>query len=183
MRTIGLIVEGSYDEAALQELVKRCSKVPTTVISRTCGGKSRMLKRFPGFLQEFLHIKEGASVDKALVVFDADNKDPQAEIKRFANTITNRNYPFPIKYCVIVQELEAWLLASKVAAPETLFDPKTTLEAKLNESKISYTPEVARSLASNVNLDTLRNRCKSFNPFPQIVINGQGPHTQPTHTQ
>jgi len=132
-----------------------------------------LFKRFPGFLEEFRHIKEGSNVDKALVVLDADHKDPQVEIKRFADRIANRQYPFPIKYCVIVQELEAWLLASEVVAPETLFDPKTDLETKLSARAISYTPEVARRLASDVNLDTLRHRCHSFHAFPQIVINGQ----------
>lgn len=173
MRTIGLIVEGSFDEAALQELVKRCSAVATTVIPRPCGGKKRLFSRFPGFLEEFRYIKEGSNVDKALVICDADQKDPQAEIGRLVGMITTRKYPFPVKYCVIVQGLEAWLLASEVVAPEALVDPRTELEIRLSAKGISYTQEVARRLASEVNLKTLQDRCHSFHAFPQSVVNGQ----------
>lgn len=173
MRTIGLIVEGVFDEAALPELVKRCSAVATTVIPRPCGGKKKLFSKFRGYLEEFCHVKEGSSVDKALVVFDADHKDPQVEIMRLANRIATRQYPFPVKYCAIVQELEAWLLANEVVAPETLFDPKTELETRLHAKGISYTQEVARRLASGVNLQVLEQRCHSFRAFPQSVRNGQ----------
>lgn len=173
MRTIGLIVEGPFDGAALQELVRRCSVVATTIISRPCGGKERLFSRFPGFLEEFRYIKEGSNVDKALVVCDAHQKDPEGEIKRLANRIATRKYPFPIKYCVIVQEIEAWLLANEVVDPEGLVDPKTELENRLSVKGISYTQEVARRLASGINLETLQHRCHSFQAFPQSVINGQ----------
>lgn len=173
MRTIGLIVEGVFDEAALPELVQRCSTVATTVIPRACGGKKNLFAKFPGYLEEFRHAKEGSCVDKALVVFDADHKDPQVEIIRFSQRIATRQYPFPIKYCVIVQELEAWLLANEVVAPEAFCDPKTELETILGAKRISYTQAVARRLASTVDLQGLEQRCQSFRAFPQSVRNGQ----------
>ena len=174
MRTIGLIVEGVFDEAALPELVQKCSTVATTVIPRPCGGKKKLFAKFPGYLEEFRYAKQGSSVDKALVVFDADHKDPQVEIMLLSKRIAARQYPFPIKYCAIVQELEAWLLAKEVVAPEALCDAKRELEARLTAKGISYTQEVARRLASSVDLQLLGQRCQSFRAFPQSVRNGQG---------
>jgi len=173
MRMIGLIVESPKDEAALQELVKRCSVVATTVISRPCGGKKKLISRFPGFLEEFRHVKGGTSVDKAFVVCDADQKDVEEEKGRLASKIATRQYAFPVKYCVIVQELEAWLLADEMDNPEGIVDPKTELENRLSTQGVSYTPEVARRLASELSLEKLQQRCPSFRGFPQSVINGQ----------
>ena len=170
MRTVGLIVEGSFDEAALPELVKRCSHVETTVIVRPCGNKGRLLEKFRGYLEEFRY---KGHVDKAFVVCDADQKNPREEIRRMRSRVSNRQYPFPVKYLVIVQKLEAWLLANEMNAPETVVDPKAELKVRLAKKKTDYTQEVARRLAGQLNLDTLRGRCPSFRDFPDAVVNGQ----------
>jgi len=49
MLTLGLVVEGNYDEAALKELIKKCVTSRVEVIGRCCNGKAQLIKRFPGF--------------------------------------------------------------------------------------------------------------------------------------
>ena len=75
MVAVGLIVEGIYDDAALMELVRKCHRSEVDVVCRTCGSASHLMKKFPGFLESFRHVKEGGPVDNAFVIRDADHKD------------------------------------------------------------------------------------------------------------
>jgi len=183
MLTFGLVVEGNDDEAALKELVQKCASGDATVMGRRCGNRVRLMQKFPGFLEEFRHIKEGTSVDKALVVRDADNKDPAKLLVTMEGKVANRTYPFPIKLLVVVQELEAWLLADEHAVsvvtgkgapivqhPEKLYDPKERLKSVLSAAKISYTPEIARKIAASANVDAIESRCPSFKRFREAVL-------------
>lgn len=182
MDLVGLVVEGNDDVTALSELVQKC-KSDVEVVTRKCGNKAKLMQRFSGFLEEFRHIKQGANIDKALVIRDADQKDPVELMNNMHGKINNRNYPFPIKLLVIVQELEAWLLADETAVslatgqttqptqnPEGISDPKQKLKNVLSDAKTSYTPEVARKIAANANLDVIEARCPSFRVFREAVI-------------
>ncbi len=183
MLTFGLVVEGFYDEAALKEIIQKCSISEVEVISRRCGDKAQLMRKFPGILENFRHIKQGANVDKALVVRDADNKQPVDLINRMKSRVSNRTYPFPVKLLVIVQQLEAWLLADesavsvvtgkkapKIQSPEKLMDPKQRLKSILSDAKISYTDEISRQISASANVDTIEARCPSFREFRQAVI-------------
>ena len=183
MLTFGLVVEGNDDAAALKELVQRCASAEVKVEGRPCGNKVRLMQRFPGFLEEFRYVKEGANVDKALVIRDADNKDLAKLITTMQGNVANRRYPFPVKLLVVLQELEAWLLADESAIsavtgkgtplvqnPETLRDPKEKLRRVLSEARISYTPEIARKIAANAKIDTVESRCPSFKQFRTAVL-------------
>jgi len=182
MLTFGLVVEGNDDETALQELVQKC-KSEVKVIRRKCGNKVKLMQRFPGFLEEFRHVKGGTNIDKALVIRDADNKNPGELINRMQSKISNRHYPFPVKLLVAVQELEAWLLADesavsvvtgkkapKIQNPEKLSDPKQRLKNVLSDAKISYTAEIARKIAARAKIEILESRCPSFREFREAVI-------------
>lgn len=79
MLTIGLVVEGIYDEAALKELIQKCARTQVEVIGRPCHGVNRLMQKFPNVLKEFQYVKGGSHVDKALVIRDAGNT---AEIAR-----------------------------------------------------------------------------------------------------
>lgn len=183
MLTFGLVVEGNDDKTALTELIQKCARTGVDVVSRTCGGKAQLMKMFPAFLTDFRHIKSGANVDKALVMRDADQKDPVELIKNMHGKINNRNYVFPVKLLVIVQELEAWLLADETAVslvtgkttpaipnPEGLSDPKQRLRNVLSKAKISYTAEIARKIAARAKIEILESRCPSFREFREAVI-------------
>jgi hypothetical protein len=105
MLCIGLIVEGIYDEAALTEFLRKSVAPDVRVICRPCGNAIQLMKKFPAFLEEFRHAKNGAAVDKAFVVRDADHKNPAELIARMEARIANRVYHFPRKLLVAVEEL------------------------------------------------------------------------------
>lgn len=185
MSAIGLIVEGIYDEAALTELIQKCATSEVDVICRPCGSAIQLMRKFPGFLESFRHVKEGSPVDNAIVIRDADHKDRNELIARMETRIIGRSFPFSRHLLVIVQELEAWLIADEEALafvtgrpqprifnPESLNDPKATLEKILSDVKIAYTAEVARKIAAAVRTEVLLVQCPSFRQFQLAVTNG-----------
>ena len=183
MVLVGLVVEGSYDEAALSELVRKCASSETSVICRQCGNAFQLMKKFPGFLEDFRHVNHGLPVDKAIVIRDADHKNPTELIVSMESRISGRSYPFPRRLLVIVEEMEAWLLADEEAIfsvtgrrqprirdPEKLADPKERLRRILSHVRIAYTGEVARKIAAATRPDILAARCPSFKTFQEAVL-------------
>jgi hypothetical protein len=184
MLTFGLVVEGLYDEAVLKELIQKCASTKVEVTSRICNSRENLMKMFPTLLENFRGIvKAGTNIDKALVIRDADLKDPEVLINRMQSRISNRTYPFLVKPLVAVQKLEAWLLGdesalstvtgkrvARVQNPEKLQDPKERLNKVLSAAKISYTPQVARKIAASVRIETIESRCPSFKEFRQAVL-------------
>ena len=184
MLTFGVVVEGPYDAAAIPEFIRACLESNVQVISRPCGGTRNLMRRFPGFLKEFRHLKQGAPVDKAFVIRDADNKDPNALITRMREKYADREYPFPVEPVIIVQELETWLLADNSALsqvterhvtefPGTLEDvvaPKERLQQILLDYRTPYTQLAAKKLARAANPDILEYRCPSFRNFRQALL-------------
>lgn len=183
MLTFGLVVEGIYDEAALKELIQKCVSEELNIISRSCGNAPQLMKRFPGFLEEFKHAKEGSNVDRAIVIRDADRKDPRELIARMQDKISGHTYIFPVRPLVVVQELEAWLLADEQAMsavtgrkqapihrPEEIPDPKGKLKSILSDANIGYTPEIARKIAERADVATIESRCAWFKQFRQSLI-------------
>ena len=185
MPTFGLIVEGIYDEAALTELTRKCIAGNIEVLARPCRGS--IMDKFPELLESFCYIKQGTHVDKAIVIRDANGKDPSGLIQQMQSKISNRNYPFPVKLVVVFRELETWLLAdheamSKVAGDysgrtvprvneslEEILTPKERLEHLLAQAKVLYTPEVARKIAAATDIERLRYRCPGFGKFQEAV--------------
>jgi len=183
MLTFGLIVEGVYDVAALTEFIQKCAGDDIEVVPHPCGSKSTLMKKLPLFLERFRHAKAGAPVDKALVIRDADNQNANALIRQMRDSSHNREYPFPVEPLVVVQTLEAWLLADNEALSavcgqivpevheiiESIFDPKTRLKQILSHASIAYTDRIAREIAARTNLETIAYRCPSFRNFRQAV--------------
>ena len=185
MPTFGLVVEGEYDEAALTELIRKCVATHTEVVPRLCSGS--IMNKFPSMLEEFRRVKQGTYVDKALVIRDANGKDPGEIILRMEGKISNRHYPFPVKLVAIVRELETWLLADNqaisqvtqqysgrtvAAVNETLEDivaPKERLKSLLAKADVPYTDEVARKIAAAVDIERLTYRCPGFRRF-QVAV-------------
>jgi hypothetical protein len=66
------------------------------------------MKRFPGFLEKFRYVKQGTPVDRALVVRDADMREPHELLREMEAKIAHRTYAFsPVRFIVIVRTLEA----------------------------------------------------------------------------
>lgn len=121
-------------------------------------------------------------IEKLLIIADADGRDPS----RLADDIKRKfvgRYPFPVVPLVIVQALEAWLLADARALqdclrlkervraipnPERLRDPKAELE-RLAARRL-YTEKVAGEIAENMDLGLLAARCPTFSAFREAVL-------------
>lgn len=190
MPIFGLVVEGDYDEAALTELVRKCisGNINIDVVARPCGPRGSLNNKFPGFLEEFRYLKQGTYVDKALVIRDADNKDANGLIQEMQGSVQGRSYPFPVKFVVVVQELETWLLADEQAISEVTMEysgktvsrvnepleeipaAKERLKQMLSDAEVSYTREVSRKIAAATNVQRIEYRCPSFIVFRQAVL-------------
>ena len=81
MLTFGITVEGNYDAAVLTELIRKSLANNVEVISRICGSQSTLMRKFPSYLESFRHAKHGSHVDKALIIRDADNKNPHELVR------------------------------------------------------------------------------------------------------
>jgi len=186
--TYGIVIEGKYDQAALTQLILKCISDKMEIISRQCYDKDRLIMQFPSFLESFRYEKQGSHVDKALVIRDAHGKDSEKLKERMKIKIANRNYPFKVKFIIIVQELEAWLLAdeeaisrvtqsrtgrrvSRINEPlESISQPKKFLYKVLSEARVPYTDVVAQEIARESDLDRIEYRCPSFREFREAVI-------------
>jgi hypothetical protein len=189
MTTYGIVVEGvEYDKLALTEIIKKCLSSEIEVIQRACGSKSLLMRKFPGFLEEFKYVKLGSHADKASVIRDADNKDPNKLLEEMKSKTASRSYDFDVKFVIIVQELETWLLADDEAISrvtqalsgrsvsrvnenlESIIHPKERLKNILSGAKVAYTPEVASEIARESELSKIENRCPKFREFRQAVV-------------
>ncbi len=72
MFRIGVVVEGACDLAALPILIKKCRN-DASVIPRECRGP--IFYKFPRILDE---LERSRTIDKALVICDADGEQPSS---------------------------------------------------------------------------------------------------------
>jgi hypothetical protein len=143
------------------------------------------MKKFPGFLKEFQYVNASLPVDKAIIIRDADYRNPNDLIAMMEGKVSAHSSPFPRKFLVIVQKLEAWLLADeealssvtgrmqrRISDPEKINDPKARLRKILSDARIDYTQERARVIAAAASVDVLAARCPSFKKFQEALVNG-----------
>lgn len=155
MTGIGVIVEGDYDEVVIPIFLKRL-RSGVRVIARQCRG--RVTGKFPGLVAEM--DRSQRRLEKILVVSDAHGRDPEELDRKFRSRLVKK-YRFQVVPIIIVQELEAWLIADpdvlknivgvrkNFANPEKLIDPKTQLERLLPRAVV-YTSEMAGSTGEGV---------------------------------
>ncbi len=190
-RCYGLIGEGDKDIAVYRELIIKICGSTTNVATRSAGGRERLFLNLSALLRTLEHAHPiGKAVDKALVVRDADGRNPQSIEKRLRDRICNRSFHFTlgIGIHVVVQEMDTWLLAdtdaiNKVSASlggrriqpvrdalEQIQDPKAAFQTLLSEARLNYTPEVCRLIAAETDLAVLRRRCPSFVEFERKTL-------------
>jgi hypothetical protein len=186
----GIIVEGHYDAAVYDAIIRKLTSSKVYIKPLECGGKTELMKKFPGFLSRLQYEVDGGPVDMAVVIRDADGKNPQEVEAQMDGKIRGRNYPFRlgVRFHAVHQAMDAWLLADVDAingagerrggrqirtrlpdAPEGLVRPKESLRGLLGDHKVSYTAEVCREIAERVELGTLRQRCPRFRIFEELV--------------
>lgn len=190
MTTYGIVVEGNYDKIALSEIIRKCISNDIEILAYTCASKGPLMNKFKGFLELFnlQHTKQGMTIDKVLVIRDADNKNPVELMEKMGNKIAGRTYRFEVKFVIIVQELETWLLADEEAISrvtqtrsgktvarvnedlESIIQPKERLYKLLSDAHVPYTEAVAQEIAKESDISKIEYRCPRFKEFHQAVI-------------
>jgi hypothetical protein len=151
--TYGLIVEGPYDAAVYEELLRKAVPAIAQLVSRPVGGKTQLLNKLLGFLRDLEHVVNGAPVDKVLVVRDANGKDPAQLEKTLTDRIQGKVFTFPhaIQFHAVRRSVEAWLLADTAALNEVAAArggrPISDVHEELRKSRIPKEDSFAFSRA------------------------------------
>lgn len=184
MPTIGLIVEGEWDIEVLSRLTGRLNP-GVDIRPRLCRGSIR--GRYPSLLKE---LSVTSQPNRVVVISDAHGKAHEQVAADLQREISHQNFAFPVHFVVLVQELEALLLADLRAietvcarrgtpipslgnladTPENIPDPKARLESILRRhARSAYTKMVAGEIATEANLNTMSNWCPSFRRLRDAV--------------
>jgi hypothetical protein len=181
----GLIVEGEYDKAVYEVLIRRLVREDVYIKPLVCFGKTNLMKKFPGLLKTFEHILEGRPVDMAIVIRDADGKNPEELKAEMQSKIEGRQHPFPlgVRLFAVRQAMDAWLLSDERAlsavagaqvtkthnAPENLPRPKESLRHLMSQHNLDYTAETCRKIAHKLDFQSLSKKCPGFLDFVELV--------------
>jgi prophage DNA circulation protein len=98
--------------------------------------------------------------------------------------IKGREYRFPVKFHVIKQEIETWLLSDEHAISrviernvprvneslEDIQQSKEKLKELLSKFKANYTAETLRRIAEQSDIEKIALRCPGFQRFRQSVL-------------
>jgi hypothetical protein len=184
--TFGIVVEGPTDEAAYSILIPRIRPAVEKVESRACGGKSPLLQKFVGFLEDF----GGLSVEKALVIRDSDCHDPRMVEAKLQQKLVSAGFapPFPLHFYATKCMLDTWLLADEDAvnqvaqqrgkrtAAKRAHDPlegkrdgKTLFRRMLSQVQLPATPAVYGEVSKAVDIERIKQRCLYFLRFVECV--------------
>jgi len=176
MKKVGLVVEDKYPEA-IKEISKKLGVKP--IIRRQRGRISE--KKASAFAEELLR-----SCEKVIILGDADCNE-EGERKRLQRIYEHlpEGLRRRVHICIIVHELESWLLADEnaisrvlgknvkpVENPERIHDAKEYLEELLEEAGKKYLTKLKREIAKHVNVEKLKGKCASFADFERVVRNG-----------
>ncbi len=183
MPAVALVAEGPFDEDVLKAFIQRMREDRPDVHSRICRGS--LGGRYVRHLNELRH---QANFEKALVVSDADGRNPQTLVAQLQREIQNVQLPFQVHFVVAVQEIEAWLLADHLALnsvvagrgsranfqpltdnPERTADPKRELRILLGSAGTPYTQAVAQEIAQKSDLQRIAYWSESFRRFQSAV--------------
>jgi hypothetical protein len=185
----GIIVEGEYDSAVFDAIIRRLTSPDVHIKPFVCRGKTNLMTEFPGLLRAFEYEVAGNPVEMAIVIRDADGRDPSEVEAKMRMRIQGRNYPFPlnVRFYAVQKAMDAWLLADATAIsaavqgkggkpltkshddPESLLDPKEWFRKLLTDHRATYTAEICREIAQKTDLKLLSQRCRRFPAFEELV--------------
>jgi Domain of unknown function (DUF4276) len=185
----GIIVEGDYDSAVYDAIIRRLTSPEIHIKPLVCRGKTNLMKEFPALLRAFEHDVDGNPVDMAIVIRDSDGKNPEEIEAQMRAKIQGRQYPFrlDVRFHAVRHAMDAWLLADANAintasqrrhgrrvtrslnSLEDVLSPKNRFRKLLSDHKIACTPELCREIAQESDLQLLSERCPRFRVFAELV--------------
>jgi len=186
--TVGLIVEGEWDIEVLSRFTGRLN--PTGVNVRPLACRGSIQGRYFNLLRV---LSATCNPDRVVVISDAHGRDHEELASDLRREISHQVFAFPVHFVVLVQELEALLLADLRAietvcarrgtpiadlgnlaeTPENIPDPKAYLQSIIRRhSGSAYTKVIAGEIATESNLNTVSNWCPSFRRLRNAVTLG-----------
>jgi len=185
----GIIVEGDYDSAVYDAIIRKLTSPEIHIKPIVCRGRNNLMKEFPALLRALEHEVEGNPVDMAIVIRDADGKNPDDIEAQMRAKIQGRQYPFhlDVRFHAVRNAMDAWLLADVNAIstavqlkggrrvtkshddPDGLLKPKEWLRKLLADHKVAYTAAVCAEIARQINFDELTQKCPRFGEFTELV--------------
>ncbi len=186
---IGIVVEGDHDSAVYRELIRRIRDDIEDIPSKPCGGHTRLMEQFVGWLKEF-EWGSWPPVNKAIVIRDSDCSDPAGWERRMEQKLDQSHFrpSFPVHFHATKCETESWLLAdenaiNQVSAQrgknrrvpsvtiqlESHKDAKELFVERLSGAKLPADPKVYREIASVADIDRIAARCPHFQRFVEKV--------------
>ena len=184
----GVIGEDKSDVATLKVLIRRLANDESvTVKGMGYSGCAQMLRKGAKQLELFLN----HGCDRFVVCYDADQKKPRDRYNEVVEKVLKRSRLTGLMCILIpVQELEAWILADvgaganifkkwnakEINSPERIANPKERLE---KISKKGTRPRYSHAthnekLAKHLDLEKVRQKCPSFRPLVDLVVNAAG---------
>lgn len=184
--TFGIIVEGPSDVAVYPILMQRIRPAIRRVISRPCGGKSPLGRKFIGFLKEF----EDLGIEKALVIRDSDCKEPRIVEGTLAERLRASGFQptHPCHFYAASCMLDGWLLADESAVnqvarnrgkrpsaqpfagtPQGERNARALFRRMLSQAGLPADPAVYSEVAAVANLERVQQRCLYFQHFVECV--------------
>ena len=175
MKKVGLVVEDKHTEA-IKEIGKKLGIKP--IIRRQRGRIN--VRKASAFANELLR-----SCEKVIILGDADcdEKRERERLQRIYEHLPE-GLRRSVHICIIVHELESWLLADEnaisrvlgknvkpVENPERIHNAKEYLEG-LFEKGGKKQHLLAEEIAKHVNVKKLKEKCASFADFERKVRNG-----------
>ena len=176
MKKVGLVVEDKHTEA-IKEIGKKLGIKP--IIRRQRGRIN--VRKASAFANELLR-----SCEKVIILGDADcNEEGERERLQRIYGLLPEGLRERVHICIVVHELESWLLADEnaiskrlgknvraVPNPESIHDAKEYLEELFEEVGEKYLTKFGGEIAKHVNVEKLREKCASFADFERKVRNG-----------
>jgi len=176
MKKVGLVVEDEHTEA-IKEMSKKLGVKP--IIRRQRGKIS--VRKASAFAKELL-----VNCEKVIILGDADC-DERRERERLQRIYEHlpEGLRRRVHICIVVHELESWLLADEnaiskrlgknvkpVKNPESIHDAKEYLEELLEEAGKKYLTKLKSEIAKYVDVEKLKGKCASFADFERMIGNG-----------
>lgn len=168
---LGFLVEGPDDRDVITQILE---KLRVTFRVRVARGSGNLKRKLPSIRS--LMLSSGCT--KIIVLKDLncmDYNEVRSEFEEFTSNNT--------KICIIIHELESWLLADPIALsnvlhkqigeisdPENIHDPKSRMRTIFEKSGKRYVPSRdLPEIAGYLNLDAVRRKCKSYLTFETLV--------------
>ncbi|WP_153393415.1 DUF4276 family protein [Chryseobacterium vaccae] len=187
-KKIGIIAEDESDVEAVKELIKRITGKNNIgfkhFVGRGCGKIKRKADDWANQLKQ-----RGCSV--LILIHDLDKN----KYEDLYEIIHKSIHPFAISKTLInipTEEMEAWFLADENGLknalnlkkkpktyhhPETVKSPKEVLgkeiEKASNDTKIYLNTKHNLLIAKSIDIDIVKNKCKSFKSLHKFVVDSK----------